>query len=130
MTITLQYALAAPPVLDADTVAFDDLPIHDGPVLFDQFAADLGIELWPLPDRSHEAFLADRDHPGWITRLDDLHSLLHVVNLDHPWSLHPAGDLTVAACDLCDHQTLKSSSEQRVVKAIRKHLRTVHGWDR
>lgn len=38
---------------------------------FDALAPEFGIELWPPAEFSHEKFLRDRDHDGWLAGLEE-----------------------------------------------------------
>lgn len=104
---------------------------------FDVLAAHFGIELWPLPEFSHDQFLRDHDHEAWLQEWARLERVLRVVDLDQPWVVREdsrvdpreSGARHYADCGLCDHRT--EALRKRPRDANRdgaEHARRFHAW--
>ena len=125
-------ALASAAVDIAHLPVAADTPLRT----FDRIAADLGVELWPLPEFSHEQFLADRRHTRWLNRWTSLERTLRVVDLEEPYRVVPIvvnveNDLILDGfrgyCVLCNHQTKPSKQAGTIYARIERHVRR-HGW--
>lgn len=64
------FADAINPAARYRSVLFDptyEVPADAPAPAFDELMPAFGLELWPLPEFSHDQFLSDRNHYGWLS---------------------------------------------------------------
>lgn len=119
------------PYLHAAAVDIAALPAdpEETTRLFDAVAVELGVELWPLPEFSHDQFLRDRDHDGWLQQMNHLVVVLQHLNLDQPFDLRTNdGGRHVGHCLLCKHKTKATARAGDAGRVARFHAANAHGW--
>lgn len=132
---TVHHPLASAAVDIASLPVDEDTPTPT----CDALAAAYGVVL-PVPPCSHETFLEQLEHFGWLDRMAALSTLLADIDLIEPWDLHqvPMGSGGpnlrktgwTADCRICSFATDPHARKATTLARARRHAAGAHGWDR